>query len=76
MEDLLLPYLLVTAISLATVYFLVRFGVKHGTRAALREHEMWTRDGSLQAAMDAHAAKLTERAEVQQLEQRAATRQG
>lgn len=63
MEQFILAYVVVTVVALALSYVLIRLGVHHGTRAALREHEMWTRDGSLEKAMDTHAAKILERAE-------------
>lgn len=75
MDAFMVVYLVGTAVSLALAYVLIRVGVKHGTRAALREHEMWMRDGSLDRAIDAHAAKLLEREETRQLEQRAAARE-
>lgn len=62
--DAFLPiYLISLAVSLAVLYVIIRVGVKHGTSDALRAHEMWTRDGSLEAAIDEHAAKSVDREE-------------
>lgn len=68
-------YVVVTIVTLAVAYVLVRFGVHHGTRAALREHEMWMRDGSLEGAIDAHAAPLVDRQEQERYARRIAERE-
>lgn len=75
MEQLLVVYLVVTLASLAVTYLLIRFGVQHGTRAALREHEMWMRDGSLERAIDVHAARLVERQDAEKYARRVAERE-
>lgn len=75
MEQFIIAYVVVTLVALALAYVLIRFGVQHGTRAALREHEMWMRDGSLEKAMDAHAAKILERAEEERYAQRVRDRE-
>ncbi|RKS84843.1 hypothetical protein DEU37_2900 [Microbacterium sp. AG790] len=75
MEQFLIVYIIITLASLAVTYVLIRFGVQHGTRAALREHEMWMRDGSLDRAIDAHAARIVDRQEAAQYAQRVAERE-
>lgn len=61
MEEFILAYVIVTLVSLAILYGIIRAGVKHGTTSALREHEIWMRDGSLQQTLDRHAERLAER---------------
>jgi hypothetical protein len=57
-ESYLIAYVVGTVVSLAILYVLIRLGVRHGTTSALRGHELWMRDGGLQAALDAHAERL------------------
>ncbi|WP_433721136.1 hypothetical protein [Microbacterium laevaniformans] len=75
MEQFLIVYIIITLASLAVTYVLIRFGVQHGTRAALREHEMWMRDGSLERAIDAHAARFVERQDAAKYARRVAERE-
>lgn len=75
MDTFIVVYLVSTVVALGILYLLIRLGAQHGTRAALREHEMWMRDGSLERAIDAHAAKLLERAEAEQYAARVAARE-
>lgn len=75
MEQFLIVYIIITLASLAVTYLLIRFGVQHGTRAALREHEMWMRDGSLDRAIDVHAARMLDRQEAESYAQRVAERE-
>ncbi|WP_294981531.1 hypothetical protein [uncultured Microbacterium sp.] len=75
MEQFLVVYIAVTAAALAVAYVLIRFGVQHGTRAASREHEMWMRDGSLDRAIDAHAARLVARQDADEYARRVAERE-
>jgi hypothetical protein len=74
-EQFIVVYVVVTIVTLAVAYVLVRFGVQHGTRAALREHEMWMRDGSLESAIDAHAARFVDRQEQERYARRIAERE-
>lgn len=48
---------------LLLLYVVVRLAVLRGTTAALRRHEAWMRDGSLEAALDKHAQRLARRAQ-------------
>lgn len=57
-ESIIIAYVITTIVALVVLYVLIRLGVKHGTAAALQAHEVWMRDGSLERALDAHAAKL------------------
>jgi hypothetical protein len=71
MNEFVTVYVVVSVLSLALLYVLIRVGVKHGARSALREHEVWMRDGSLEAALTAREG----RAEFQaRLDQNDATR--
>lgn len=54
MEALIGIYVLVAALSLLLLYAIIRGAVRHGTTDALRSHEMWMRDGSLEAALAKH----------------------
>lgn len=71
MESLIVVYIVVSVVSLAVLYLLIRAGARHGVREALRDHEMWKRDGSLERAIDAHAARIVEAQDVARLEQAA-----
>ena len=68
-------YLVSTVVALGVLYLLIRIGVHHGTRAAVREHEMWMRDGSIDRAIDAHAARIVDREDAARLERRVAERE-
>lgn len=57
----IVAYILVTLVSLAILAFIIRFAVKSGVTAALRAHEAWMRDGSLERSLDAHAEQLAAR---------------
>lgn len=63
MEALIGIYVLAAALSLLLLYAIIRGAVRHGTTDALRSHEMWMRDGSLEDAIDKHAAKAVDREE-------------
>ena len=75
MDQFIGVYLVSTVVAIGILYLLIRFGVQHGTRAALREHEMWMRDGSLDRAIDAHAARIVARDDAARYERRVAERE-
>lgn len=46
---------LAVALSFLVLYIIIRAAVKHGATSALREHELWMRDGSLEQTMTRRA---------------------
>lgn len=47
-DVLVMIYLLGSLIGLAILYAIIRVAVQAGVGAALRRHELWMRDGSLE----------------------------
>ncbi len=58
LDGLVIGYLLVTAAALLLSYVIVRLAVKHGTATALRDHELWLRDGSVERELDEHVRSV------------------
>lgn len=44
-------YIVTPLVTLLLSYVVIRFAVKHGTRSALEEHEVWKVDGGLDEAV-------------------------
>ena len=41
-------------IGVVVLYFVIRFAVQYGVTAALENHEVWMRDGSLEQRLERH----------------------
>lgn len=56
-----LLYVVGIIVGFVLLYVIIRFAAQQGVTAALRRHEAWMRDGSLDAYLDRHAELLAAR---------------